>query len=168
MVLITLLATIAIASATIDADKLIEDLKNGDDWHRMIAAANLGSLKDTRAIVPLEEALRDNSSYVRAQAALSLGVLINDTRGQVNDTRAVELLIEALKDNDSYVRANAAWSLGAIKDARAVKPLTIAIGDNDSNVRLKAAWALGEINNTSINYARTKDSSNLVSDLCYR
>jgi HEAT repeat protein len=145
------------AMAEIDADELIQDLKNGDDWHRMIAAANLGSVKDTRAIVPLEEALKDNSSYVRANAALSLGVLINVTKGEVNDTKAVNLLIEALKDNSSYVRANAAWSLGVIKDVRAVDPLMLALEDNDSFVRFRVAWALGELNNARLNYTRTND-----------
>jgi HEAT repeat protein len=58
VVLVLLQDIVAMATAEIEADKLILDLKNGDEWHRMIAAANLGSFKDTRAIEPLEEALK--------------------------------------------------------------------------------------------------------------
>jgi HEAT repeat protein len=57
------------------------------------AADALGEIKDTRAVGPLIQALKDNDSFVRMSAAGALG--------DINDTRAVEPLIHALTDDNS-------------------------------------------------------------------
>jgi len=63
----------------------------------------LGAIKDTRAIEPLIQVLKDNNGSVRANAAVALG--------KINDTRAAGPLIQALKASDSHVRRGATWAL---------------------------------------------------------
>jgi HEAT repeat protein len=53
------------------------------------AAQALGHISDKQAVEPLIDALRDESSVVRAGAAIALG--------KIGDTRAIGPLIEALK-----------------------------------------------------------------------
>jgi len=67
----------------------------------------LGEIKDPAAVPPLIEALRDEDSNVRRQAA--------ETLGEIKDPAAVPPLIEALRDKDSDVRAAATRALGRIK-----------------------------------------------------
>jgi HEAT repeat protein len=55
----------------------------------------------------LIQALKDNDSIVRADAAGALG--------KIKDTRAVEPLIQVLKDSDFIVRMGAATALWRIK-----------------------------------------------------
>ena len=52
------------------------------------------------------QALKDNDSNVRFNAALALG--------EIGDIRAVVPLIQALKDDDSFVLSNVAGALGKI------------------------------------------------------
>ncbi len=86
----------------------------------------------------LIEALKDEDSGVRYQAAEALG--------ETGDARAVDPLIKALKDEDQLVREYAAEALGEIGDPRAIEPLTyMASNDAESWLRKKAARALEKI-----------------------
>ena len=61
------------------------------------AAEALGVLGDSRAVVPLTQALlEDEDSSVRRSAAEALG--------EIGDIRAVEALTQALEDEDASVR----------------------------------------------------------------
>jgi len=88
------------------------------------------------AVEPLINALKDEASSVRWEAAGALG--------EIGDERAVEPLINALKDEDSDVRWKAAEALVKIGEP-AVEPLIHALKDEDSDVRAAAAMALGKI-----------------------
>ncbi len=136
------------------------------------------------AVLPLINALKDESSSVRSGAAEALGE-IGDARavqplidalkdessevcwraawalGEIGDARAVESLINELKDY--YLGPWAAGALGKIGDARAVQPLIDALRDQNRDVRSNAASALGEIGDARavqplINALKDKDA----------
>ncbi|MCX6677395.1 MAG: HEAT repeat domain-containing protein [Methanothrix sp.] len=71
-----------------------------------------GGLPTVNAFI---QALGDNDSHKRMDAAVSLGDL--------GDPRAVEPLISALNDSNVYVRDEAARALGEIGDRRATDSL---------------------------------------------
>ena len=83
----------------------------------------------------LVEALRDEDSQVREQAALGLAI----TPG----ADVIDPLLSALKDPDAQVREKAAIGLVFRRDPRIVEPLLNAMEDHDAQVREKAAIALG-------------------------
>ena len=65
--------------------------------------------KTTDALI---NALRDEDSSVRGEAAYSLGV--------IKSVKTTEQLIQALKDENSYVRCGAANALGQMRSEKAV------------------------------------------------
>jgi len=136
-VLLLLVAMVMPALADV-VDEFIVDLGDEDWVVRGIAAQSLGELGDTRAVDPLNEALKDDRWEVREAAALALG--------KIGDARSVDPLIEVLKGEVSYSDAEAAAeALGAIGDPRAVGPLNEALSDNRVGVRNAAAVALEKI-----------------------
>ena len=78
------------------------------------SAIALGRLEDTRALGPLLAALKSDDPIIRAESALSLGVL--------GDPKAVPGLIALLDVKQS--RWAAIEALGQIGDRRAVRPLS--------------------------------------------
>jgi HEAT repeat protein len=70
------------------------------------ATKTLGEVKDSRAVGPLIDALKDGGPSVRNKAAEALG--------EIKDTRAIEPLIGALNDKESQVREKAAEALKKI------------------------------------------------------
>ena len=146
-------------------ESLISDLKDKNPGVRWFAAAALGKLKDSRAIVPLIAALDDDDVDIRAEHALEeigrpavepLITALNNKSSNVRakaamalshigDLRAVKPLIAALHDEDYGVRMEAAISLGVLKDAQAVEPLIATLKDNHHLVRRRAALALGKL-----------------------
>ncbi|MEM0951157.1 MAG: HEAT repeat domain-containing protein, partial [Cyanobacteria bacterium P01_H01_bin.74] len=87
---------------------------------RRLAAATLGRIADTRAIIPLMSVLnnRKENYRLRLSAAESLG--------QLGDEYAVSPLIEILGDereNSVYLKESAAKALGMLGDIRAIEPL---------------------------------------------
>ena len=69
----------------------------------IFAARALGEIKDTRAVEPLIEALKDSDKRVGIFAARALG--------NIGDARGVEPLIDALQDSDEEMRKWAADAL---------------------------------------------------------
>jgi len=101
------------------------------------AAADLGQLRDGRAVEPLIAALQDSNAAVRWAAAKALGYL--------SDERAVQPLIEALDDENKYVRQGAGEALQRLAPL-AMRHLIAAL--RDSNYwfrRRKAAETLARI-----------------------
>ena len=154
----------------IDVERLIEMLKDTDFYtgRASTAASRLGYIKDTRAVFPLINALKDENKYLRGNAAEALG--------NIGDERAVEPLINILGDKDiavamavtkalekigkpavdfliyvalnnkeEDVRRDAIEILGKIRDPRALEPLMAILKDKDSYVSFKATEALGNI-----------------------
>ena len=93
-------------------------------------------------IESLIEDLKDENSFTRANAALSLG--------NTGDSKAIEPLIEALRDENSFVRQNAATALGHIGDSQAIEPLIeVILKDKIDFVKQVAAKALANIGELS-------------------
>lgn len=118
-------------------ESLMKDLRSTDSTKRMIAANELGELKDNRASPLLIDALDDDSSYVRWVSIRSLG--------NIRCGEAVPLIVEALEDDDWSIRGTAARALGMIGDKRAVDGLIKISDDRDSDVRLEVISALAKI-----------------------
>jgi len=74
------------------------------DFKASVSAARaLGKIKDSRAVKPLIEALKDEYPEVRSYAAQALG--------EIKDPQTIEPLIQSLEDEDSDVRNSIAISL---------------------------------------------------------
>jgi len=90
-------------------DMLLKLIWDKDDYTRCIAAKGLGKFRDAAAVDALiNSLLKDESSAIRKQSALSLGGL--------GDIRSRPFLIEALKDENRSVRRAAFESLSKIKE----------------------------------------------------
>ncbi len=109
--------------------------------HRLEAARNLGTYKDTKAVNSLTKALGgDNDPYVRLETARALSI--------IGDARGVRPLIKALTtDGSAIVRVGAATALGELGDQKAIKPLKKALGDEDT-VALAAQNALNKLSSS--------------------
>jgi hypothetical protein len=77
-----------------------------DPARRVVAAAALGAIRDTRAVSPLLEALTRGDRAVRAAAARALG--------EIRDPSALEALVEASGDPDPAVRDAALEAIDAM------------------------------------------------------
>ena len=91
------------------------------------------------AVLPVIEALKNDSSSIRWDAAEALG--------RIGDARAVPSLKNALKDENSSVRRAVIEALGKI-GAPAVLPLIDALENGDDDARWTAAKVLGKIGGT--------------------
>jgi len=89
-----------------EVEKLIEQLKSESGTTRLIAAEQLGLLKDKRAVPELIRALKDENKIMRCYVAEALG--------EIGDVSAVPMLIGALKDKNGDVRGWTAEALGNI------------------------------------------------------
>ena len=107
----------------------------------MGAVGALGSIGDRRAIEPLIEILKDQTSGVRGQAATVLG--------DFKDPRAIEPLIAALKAPGEVSSLTAATALAKI-GSPAVESLIAALKDENSTVRYFAISALGDISDPRV------------------
>ena len=88
------------------------------------------------AVLPLVNALKDDNSSVRWDAAEALG--------KIGDARAVPPLDDALKDDNSSVRRAVIEALGK-HGAAAVSPLIGALKNGDDDARWTAARMLGKL-----------------------
>ena len=117
---------------------LIDELENEDLQDQALAA--LVEMRGV-AVLPLIEALKNDTDEIRVKVA--------DALGQIGDRRAIVPLIEAL-DNDPYkeVKALAAVGLGNMRargeNRRTVIALTNALSYDDTTAT-NAAEALGKI-----------------------
>jgi HEAT repeat protein len=115
---------------------LIKKLKHLDKQVRIQTANKLSTLKDSKAVQPLIEALRDEQWEVRREAACALG--------EIGDKKAVEPLIELLQGNLLSVR-RAAYGLGELGDKQTEESLIKALEDQQYRVRERAIETLGKI-----------------------
>ena len=119
-------------------NQLLETMHDSDPDLSRRAARALMKIRDTRAVRPLIDALRnEGSGEVKSQIAWVLGNMKNQA--------AVTPLIESLQDSDTQVKRNAAWALGEMRDPRAVWPLVDIATDHNWSVRWNAIQALAKI-----------------------
>src|SRR5438552_239169 len=124
---------------------LIATLHDKGKEVRQDAVQALGRIRDTRAVEPLVEVLRDEaaSTLIRRLAVQALGGI-----GQP----AVQGLIATLHDKGKEVRQDAVEALGRIRDTRAVEPLVEVLRDEAAStlIRRLAVQALGEIGQPAV------------------
>jgi HEAT repeat protein len=122
------------------ADVIITALKDAHTIIRSQAARMLAPVESKHrnldVVEPLIEVLiTDGDPQVRADAALSLGLLL--------DARATEPLITTLlSDKESFVRGQAAGALGNLGSQNAISALIEALDDSAPFVRMWAIYSL--------------------------
>jgi len=128
-----------------DIQRLIRDLKQGDENTRAEAAEALGDLGTAgkKALPALLMALGDEGERIR-QNALRAIIAIGP------DEKAIQPLTNSLKDSDNEVRALSANALGQLGPLarKSIPALREAIHDRDENVQKEAAEALRAISGT--------------------
>jgi HEAT repeat protein len=144
-----------------DKDHLLKLIHDKNFNVRCNAIIALGKERNPRAIKPLIDLLKEDSSFVREKASKTLVRLgkpaiepliqslkdhrINNRSALVLKSywkNAVEPLINALKSDERNIRLWAAKVLGWIKDPRAVEPLITALEDKDKEVQENVVEAL--------------------------
>ena len=157
------------------ADAVAEQIAalKDEDWAiREEAATALGTLRDSRAVVPLVSVLRDADRAVREAAigALTaigepsvpaLGLCLSDPQlgvqeaasavlAVIADERVLDPLVASLRNRDWIVRMHAAKALGRIKDSSSIEPLIPLLQDKVKAVREEATMALAAIGDAAI------------------
>ena len=157
------------------ADAVAEQIAalKDEDWAiREEAATALGTLRDSRAVVPLVSVLRDSDRAVREAAigALTaigepsvpaLGLCLSDPQlgvqeaasavlAVIADERVLDPLIASLRNRDWIVRMHAAKALGRIKDSGSIEPLIPLLQDKVKAVREEVTTALAAIGDAAI------------------
>lgn len=121
-------------------DALVEALSNRNKNIRLNAAKILGFIRNSAAIEPLINTLRDHNKLVRREASTALARFGQD---------AVDPLINILDDDDWKVRGAAAWALGNLKDEKAIEPLEKLLDDESGFVKAGAKNAIQNIKNAN-------------------
>jgi HEAT repeat protein len=136
---------------------------------RGCAATALGRLSGNEVIIPLINALEDESLIVSRSAVLALSdvgseqsllpltrvlenqnkkelhALIINVLGKVGGHKVRSTLLKALESENSGVKCNAALALGELRTEDAVLPLINLMNDSDECLRGIAASSLGLI-----------------------
>ena len=110
--------------------ELLRDREGEVAYH---ATRVLGKLRDSRAVEPLVERLKEDKGELGPSLSAALGQL---------GASAFEPLVETLQHGNSEARTHAALALAFLRDRRAMKPLQEALSDEDEGVRAYAKWAL--------------------------
>lgn len=120
-------------------EPLIERLNDEDYEVRAFAAESLGIIGDSRAVVPLAEAMGKTETTASYEIRTSLVKL--------NDKRCVEILLRHLKNKklEWTQKCDLIGLLGELKDYRATDPIIGELESNDESIREAAIKALGEI-----------------------
>ncbi len=120
----TLIVAVSLSGCSQDPVKQkMRALRRGPVEQRAAAAKELGTLKEPRAVGPLNAALQDQDESVANAAALALG--------QIGDPRAIAPLAAALRR--AATRWSAAEGLVAL-GAPALDPILAALSDGDAQV----------------------------------
>ncbi|MFB3851604.1 MAG: HEAT repeat domain-containing protein [Acidobacteriota bacterium] len=118
-------------------DELIAKLQNGAPQEKADAAAELGHLKDIRAIHLLRENLKSKDVAVRDNCAYALA--------EIGAKESTKDLIKLLDDESKLVRKSAAKGLGMLKATEAVDALSKKIDDDSYLVRKSVVRSLIQI-----------------------
>ena len=150
--------------ASVRVDELAAALRHADDEVRVSAAWALRFSADTKAVAPLQAALRDENFSVSRAAGESLKqfkavegplrTLMRDSdpsmrwRGMINvDHLALTDLMEdvaelAMNDPVDFVRADAAWTLRRGSGPKVAEALVMCLADPSARTRYQAGIGL--------------------------
>jgi hypothetical protein len=132
------------AASSKGVDRLIDRLKNGEDFRvRVQAALELGKTKSSAAREPLEDALDDENAAVRTASAAALKVL--------GDKRSIPALEKHKKDSSSAVRAQIAATLTSLRATSSVSTpkLIVQLGKMRQAKEVHASKMLGDLERSS-------------------
>jgi len=115
---------------------LVSHLRSDDESDRRMAAEDLGTMQDARAVPALVDALEDPSAAVR-EAAI-------DALSTIGGAAVIRAVLPALRSEEVYVRNAACVVLRNIGEP-AVTHLTQLVRDDDQDVRKFAVDTLGLI-----------------------
>jgi HEAT repeat protein len=135
-------------------ESLLQQLGSSDPEMKKQAAEKLGELKDSSAVAPLIEALKDRNCDVQRAAAVALG--------KIGDVQAVEPLSFALVGDAPSLRISAAEALGQIGGTRSAEMLMVALMDDDKSVQVSALKALKETGYEQVLIAALRDGDMYV------
>ena len=146
--------------------EVIGALQHSDTSVRSAAANALGTVKDSKALVPLAKAIvkhTDSVDFEKAAIAIFGGLSLDEViRFSENDNkvlrqlaiksmgalapspRVIQVLSSRLKDKDAAIKRSAAFALARIKDATVVSSLVTLKDDPDAEIREQVAIALGD------------------------
>lgn len=113
-------------------NKRVEEFKNGDKEHRLIAAKQLVEYGEI-SVYPLMDLASDKDSETRALVAWSLG--------EIGSESSLECLIELLGDKDEKVRISALEAVSKF-GSESVPHLENALNSGNSNVKKNAVELL--------------------------
>lgn len=124
------------------ADFMIEALDDDDVWIRRFAAAELGEIKDPRAIGPLLDTLRMSSQHDPLDPITQA---VFQALRTIGDSRAEGPLIALIREKGYPFRVLVAETLGAIGGDRSIEALKEALQDEEYGMRRTAAKAVSDI-----------------------
>ena len=131
---------------------LIDALQETDESVRTAAAYALADTGKSaeQAIPALNDAVKDESPWVRRNAIESLGIIGQRISVNIDLTKTVQVMTEALDDEYYWVRYNATRSLAILGPLSepALPKLISQLEDDNRYVRFNAALALKQINTT--------------------
>jgi HEAT repeat protein len=148
---------------------VIDALHDDNRVVRMMAVRTCGEFRDSSAIQPLAQRMREETSDPAVQDLCLVSLVeigpeaygplldaakegnshmrwsVPETVAQIWGAQAVPQLVEFLDNSDGSVRWSAASELARFKDKRATDALVRHLEDGDANVARSSAIALGDI-----------------------
>ena len=137
--------------------EVIAGLENSDAAVRSASAKALGTVKDSKALIPLAQAIvkhPDAADFEAAAIAIFGGLSLDEViRFSENENktlrqlaiksmgalapspRVIQVLSKRLQDKDAAIKRSAAFALARIKDPTVVKSLVTLKDDSDAAIR---------------------------------
>lgn len=118
---------------------LLPKLKDPDPYIRLAIVETLGTLKDSRARIPLTETLRKDTDFdVCKKAAWALG--------EMNDPKAIPDLLKIMNtEPNPVVRKAISDALAKMKNPKSIPELVRMLNTGGWSLRISAIQLLGEI-----------------------
>jgi HEAT repeat protein len=132
----TIVAAVKSALRALNAVPVLERRladSGASEEQKVLACKGLRTLKEKSSIAPLVSALKDQSTRVRKEAALALGVIA--------PAEAETALLKALSDDDDDVRYFAADALGNVRTAAVTQAIETRLAAETSPVVRSALLA---------------------------
>jgi HEAT repeat protein len=140
----TLRGQAAASLAKIGAAAVPELIAISRDEHpstRSLAIEALGEIGSSKAVAPLVEVLKMDTSGARGDAIEALG--------KIGDPQAIEPLLLVLKTGTTTIRKKAIAALSKFADRRVVEALVVALAEPHEEIRQLAVIGLGMIGDKS-------------------
>jgi HEAT repeat protein len=128
--------------AETDVPKLVQMLGHGSTEQRVAVLWRLAQLRDTRAVEPLLDLLREKQAPIRGAAAMALGRIAGGYPRRTLDPRLLPALLSLLDDKDIGAARQALYALRDLADPAVVEPILCLAGNPKCPVRLQALQVL--------------------------